>query len=319
MKYSFVIIAYNEENNIALCIKSILQQKDLGGDYEIIMVDDGSHDKTPDIIKWFMNGNKNIKLVRDGKNHGRGYGRYVGARKAKGSYVAMVDADTILPKSWLSTCIKHINKYDVVGGIAVPDGDVAYVYRRFHLKPKAVMGSVGVTGCNGLYKHRVFKKVTFDKNLRDGEDVDFNHRATDAGVSTFCIPGLSVDHQEHKSFGRSIMWLYQSGVGATRQLIRFKEVRLPDIAFIVTLTAAIIGIMILALTGSGLGLILPIVCLIGASFLHLRGKFDMRFSKAGALLGALIVNTVLILCYYVGRLIGPIAYLLKLNQSGAKQ
>jgi glycosyltransferase involved in cell wall biosynthesis len=305
MKYSFILIAYNEEHNISACIDSIMAQTALGSGYEIIVVDDGSTDKTPTIVRKLLKKNSRIKLVSDGHNHGRGYGRYVGVNTAKGELIGMVDADIILPTNWLAVCLRHIKNHDVVGGIAVPDGDVAYVYNLFKLKPKPVMGSTSITGNNGLYKRKVFEKVTFDKNLREGEDVDFNHRSLSAGFSSSAIPDLAVEHQEHKSFPRSMFWLYQSGIGATRQLFRFKEIRLPDLAFASTVAAFVLAIVLIWWAKTYLGFVLPLLALFGASFMHLRSKFLLPFEKTLAIVGSLIVNTTLISCYYTGRLVGP--------------
>jgi glycosyltransferase involved in cell wall biosynthesis len=314
MKYSFIIIAYNEEHNLEACIESILNQELLGKSYEIIVIDDGSRDQTPTIVKGLSKKNNQIKLVSDGLNHGRGYGRYTGVKTSHGDYIIMVDADILLPKEWLSICLKNIKKHDVVGGIAVPDGDVAYIYNRFKLKPKTVMGSTSITGNNGFYRRTVFDKVNFDKNLREGEDVDFNHRSLAAGFSSFSIPKLSVEHQEHKSFIRTMHWLYQSGVGATRQLFRFKEIRLPDLAFAATLGATILALVLCLVSGSPLWFIFPLLCVFGASFMHLKGKFWLTFRRPIASLGSLCLNTILIFCYYVGRLVGPLVYVVQVKK-----
>jgi glycosyltransferase involved in cell wall biosynthesis len=307
MKYSFILIAYNEERNITQCIESILSQEDLGSSYEILVIDDGSHDKTSEYVQVMMKSNKKIRLLGDSRNHGRGYGRYVGVAKSTGSLVAMVDADIILPKTWLKTCLKAISKNDVVGGIAVPDGDVAYLYRRFRLKPKTVMGgSTTITGNNGLYKREVFKKAEFNKNLREGEDVDFNHQLKATSFSSRCIAGLVVEHQEHKSLLRSMFWLYQTGIGATRQLANFKEVRLPDMAFFGTVLALVFSVMISLITKNAVWLILPLLCLAGTSFMHLHTKFGVSLKGLFMWLCAFVVNTVLIFCYYVGRLVATI-------------
>lgn len=303
MTYSFVLIAYNEENTIITCIQSILAQDELGEDFEIIIADDGSRDSTRQLVTDFAAQNHRVRLIGDGKNHGRGFGRYSGVNAAQGEYVIMVDTDIVLPRNWLAIALAHTNEYDVVGGIAVPDGDVAYVYRRFKLKPKTVMGTTTITGNNGLYKREVFKKLNFDPNLREGEDVDFNNRALPLGVREFCIPGLTVEHQEHKSFPRSMLWLYQSGVGATRQFIRFREIRLPDLAFAATIATLALAIAVNIIYGSPLGYAIPLLGIIGASLLHLRGKFYLGASPFGSL-AALVTNSLLIFCYYVGRLTG---------------
>lgn len=315
MKYSFVLIAFNEQNTIAACIASILAQQQLGGQYEILVVDDGSTDDTRAIVATLAKQNKHITLVSDGRNHGRGYGRYQGVRHASGDYVIMVDTDILLPEDWLATCLKHSDAYDVVGGIAVPDGDAAYVYRRFKLRPKTVMGSTTITGNNGLYRRAIFDKVNFDPQLREGEDVDFNHRSQAAGFSSFCVPGLTVEHQEHKSFLRSMQWLYQSGVGATRQLFRFKQVRLPDLAFAATALSLVAAIGLLTIVGNPFGFVVPLAGITGTAFMHLRSKFELPLGQIASVLGALGVNSILITCYFAGRLAGPFVYAWNLRRS----
>jgi glycosyltransferase involved in cell wall biosynthesis len=310
MKYSFVIIVYNEEENIKKCIESIIVQKGLGTNYEILVVDDGSKDATASIVDGLAKYNKRINIISDGGNHGRGYGRYIGVERSKGEYICMVDGDILLPKTWLQSCLKHIIKYDVVGGIAVPDGDVAYIYRRFKLTPKVVAGSTTITGNNGMYRRDIFFKVSFNKNLRDGEDVDFNHRAQDAGISEFCIPGLTVEHQESKSFVTSMVWLYQSGVGATRQLLKFREIRLPDMSFAITFFCLIGAVILSIVTSFMVWLLAPVLCVLGASFLHTRGKFRIQLFNPRAI-GAILTDALLIISYYAGRSIGMLVYVTK--------
>lgn len=304
MKYSFVIIAYNEAEHIATTIASIKALDKLGDNYEIIVVDDGSRDRTSPIVHELMQADKRISIIGDGQNHGRGHGRYVGAEESTGDYVIMIDADIRLPKTWLATCLENLNNHDIVGGIAVPDGDVGYIYRHFRLKPKTIMGSTTITGNNGCYKRNVFSKLTFDKNLHNGEDVDFNKRAIAAGISEYCIPGLTVEHQENKPLWRSLSWLAESGVGATRQLIRFKEIRMPDIAFFLTLMAFVVALLFKYWDGGWLWSLAPLGMLLGASFMHLRSKFYLAGNRPFAALFAYFTDVLHIFCYYVGRLAG---------------
>jgi GT2 family glycosyltransferase len=171
------------------------------------------------------------------------------------------------------------------------------------------MGSTTITGNNGMYKRSMFAKVSFDKNLREGEDVDFNHRSKAAGFSSYCIPGLTVEHQEHKSFLRSMQWLYQSGIGATRQLFRFREIRLPDLAFFATIGSLLLAIVLACVAGTALGFMVPVLGVLGASVLHMRGKFYLPSSRPLAVIGALATDALLVACYYVGRTVGPFVYL----------
>ena len=309
MRYSFVLISFNEAANIAACIASIDRQEGLGSDYEILVVDDGSTDETPNIVRKTSQFAPHVRLITDGKNHGRGFGRWRGVNESRGDYVVMVDADIVLPADWLATALPYLRNHDVAGGIAVPDGDVAYVYRRFNLRPKTVMGSTVITGNNGIYKRAVLEKVNFDPALREGEDVDFNHRSAAAGFTSVCAPGLTVEHQEHKSFPRSMQWLFQSGVGATRQLARFRKIRRPDLAFGATFLAAVAATGATATLGWWWSFALPGIGVCGAAFLHVQEKFHLSIKQLPDSLGAWLTDCLLIGCYYVGRVAGVVPLL----------
>lgn len=308
MKYSFVILAFNEELNITICIDAITRLHSLGNSYEIVVFDDGSHDQTAPLIKKYMKHNKHVRLIGDGHNHGRGYGRYSGVSQSSGDYVVMVDADIFLQPEWLDITMGYMDRYDVAGGIAVPDGDVHYIWRRFKLQPKVAMGSTTITGNNGIYKRQVFSTLNFNKSLRNGEDFDFNHHAIAAGYTEICVPGLTVEHQEHKTFSGSAGWLYESGVGATRHLINFHEIRLPDVAFAATLFSMLAAIILSSVGGYYVLFIIPVLSTLGAGFMHIRGKFYLSRNQPLACAGAVLTDATFIGCYYVGRLVGFFAY-----------
>ena len=195
IKVSFVIPAYNEEKNIANCIASILHQEELK-DYEIIVVNDGSKDKTSKIVKGLIKKNKSIQLLDLKANKGRGNARYIGVKKAGEDYVSFVDADIILPKHWLKTCLKNLGEgFDAVGGIAVPDGDVTYISQRFKLNPKIIPHTTGITGSNAIYKKEVFREIELNSKLRGGEDTDLNWKIDKAGFKIKLISNLTVEHK----------------------------------------------------------------------------------------------------------------------------
>lgn len=104
---SAVIPTYNEEKSIANCIESLLKQsyKPL----EIIVVDDGSKDKTLDILKEYEIG------VYKQKHKGPGTARNFGASKAKGEILIFVDADMTFDKDFIKDLIKPIVEGKAVG------------------------------------------------------------------------------------------------------------------------------------------------------------------------------------------------------------
>ena len=106
---SIIIPTYNEEKDIEECIRTLLKQN--YKDKEIIVVDDGSSDRTVEIVKKF----KKVKLIK-GEHKGTGFSRNLGARKAKGKILVFVDADMAFPKNYLQLLVKPIiNDEKVIG------------------------------------------------------------------------------------------------------------------------------------------------------------------------------------------------------------
>ena len=301
-KVSFTIIAYNEEKNIANCINSILAQEGLKN-YEIVVVNDGSKDNTSKIVRSLSNLNKNINFIDLKKNKGRGFARYTAVKNAKGDYVAFVDADIILPKHWLKSCLKYLKDYDAVGGTAVPDGDVSYVYEKFELKPRIIPQTTETTGSNSFYKKKVFNNFDFNRNLKFGEDSDLNLRLKKNGFKLKGINDLIVEHRENKSLINSIKFAYQNGKGASRQLYKYKKIRLPDLAFF-GFIFIIIASSLSSLFLSKYVLFLIVLYPLLTSFLHIRSKFYFTINKSLSYLLAIMVNYPMMLAYYIGRILG---------------
>jgi glycosyltransferase involved in cell wall biosynthesis len=89
-KISVIIPVYNAQNYINRCIDSILNQTI--EELEIIIVDDGSTDKTPEISNNYASNHSNIMVIHK-TNEGQGIARNSGLAIAKGDYIAFVDAD----------------------------------------------------------------------------------------------------------------------------------------------------------------------------------------------------------------------------------
>jgi glycosyltransferase involved in cell wall biosynthesis len=101
MKISVIIPAYNEEKDIINCLNSLKKQS--CKNFEIIVVDDGSTDKTLDVIKKF----KNVKIIK--QNHkGPGSARNLGAKKAKGEILVFIDADMSFNKNYINNLVRPI-------------------------------------------------------------------------------------------------------------------------------------------------------------------------------------------------------------------
>ncbi|PBJ12699.1 glycosyltransferase family 2 protein [Flavobacterium sp. ACN6] len=90
---SILTPTYNTEKFIRATIKSV--QKQTYQNWEMILVDDASTDKTVSIIEVFAQNDSRIKLFRLSKNSGNGFARNQALEKASGKYIAYLDADDI--------------------------------------------------------------------------------------------------------------------------------------------------------------------------------------------------------------------------------
>ena len=300
---SFIIIAYNEEKIIARCIDSILTQNEVAN-VSILVVDDGSKDNTAKIVASYTKNDARVKLHQLSKNEGRGAARAAGIKVATGTYLAFIDADIVLPANWLQVCLSYMDRFDAVGGIAVPDGDVNYVYVRFNLDPKNVKHTTVVSGCNGLYKKKIFETITFDSSLREGEDVALNHLMIENGLQTHSIQDLVVDHKEAKSYIKSLCWLYQSGIGAARQFKRYRKIRLPDMAFVGFLLITSGSVAIANYVHNYFLLLSVPIYICITSALLLLTRFHVHLKEGVKFIFAIFVNSTFIAMYYIGRIIG---------------
>jgi GT2 family glycosyltransferase len=300
---SFVIIAYNEERNIGRTLASIAGLSGLGA-HEIIVVNDGSRDGTAGVVRELAAASPRIRLIDLAQNRGRGWARNTGVRAARGDLIATVDADIVLPQDWLVRVRAALPGHAAVGGTAVPDGDVAYLHRRFGLTPRPAGHSIAVTGSNALYRRDTFALASFDASLREGEDSALNHAMCSNGLSLATVPGLLVEHTEDKSLPTSLRWLFDVGRGATRQFVAYREVRGPDLVTAAWLVAVAAGAGLAAAGYWPAALAVPAVLVAGASAQHVRTRFATPAGHAPRVLGAIAVDALLLTAYFAGRLAG---------------
>ncbi|MFH1186973.1 MAG: glycosyltransferase family 2 protein [Candidatus Levyibacteriota bacterium] len=110
MKISFVIPAYNEENYLGDCIDSVLEEaRGKNYDFEIIVVNNASTDKTKQVAKSF----KNVKVV-DELEKDLVCARKAGYLASTGDLIANIDADTRLTSKWIEKVLSEFSNPEVV-------------------------------------------------------------------------------------------------------------------------------------------------------------------------------------------------------------
>ena len=119
MKLSLIVPCYNEEKNISLLQKAVIDTfKDCSYDYEIIFIDDGSKDATWNELKK-IHGQQlcTIKAIRFSRNFGKEAAIFAGLQHASGDYISLIDADLQQPPEMVRSMVNILEEnqqYDVV-------------------------------------------------------------------------------------------------------------------------------------------------------------------------------------------------------------
>jgi len=123
MKLSFVIPVYNEQDSLKQLYSEIIENiKEYK--YEIIFIDDGSTDKSYNILQKLANDDKNVKLIKFRKNFGKSAGLNMGFDAAEGDIVFTMDADLQDDPKEIPQFIKKLDEgYDMVTGWKVKRRD----------------------------------------------------------------------------------------------------------------------------------------------------------------------------------------------------
>ena len=194
--FSIVLPAYNEKDNIVTAITSANNYlKRRYKSYEIIVVNDGSTDKTEEIVKRMMKTNEGLRLVSHAANRGYGATLRSGFEEAQGKLIFYTDSDNQYDIGELDTLIPLMKELDIAAGYRINRQDpwmrivTASVYNQIirwllGLKIKDVDCSFK------LYKKEVFDGIKLKSNtgLLDAEIL------IKAGKKGFKIGQIGVTH-----------------------------------------------------------------------------------------------------------------------------
>lgn len=181
MLISVVICAYNEEKGISKCIENLKNLDFPKENYEIVVVDNASTDKTSEIAK-----SLGARVVLE-KEKGIAHARQKGSEEARGEIIAFTDADTIVPKNWLKTIAEAFAKDEKLVGFGgtyrINSGSFLsrFVMNNgmypLYLFGKIVTGGWILIGPNMAYRKWAFEKTGgFNTSLPQGEDTDISQK-----------------------------------------------------------------------------------------------------------------------------------------------
>lgn len=175
-KVSVIIPAYNREKFIARAIQSVLAQ--IYGDYEIIVVDDGSTDNTANIVKQF--GGK-VKYILQ-PNGGSASARNRGIKESQGEYIAFLDSDDFWVPEKLNEQVKVLDNNPNVGIVYAKMPIVNEKGEQVGMKPSQPSGKNfkelleiwgDIPTSTVLTRRECFDKAGFfDTSLKTMQDID---------------------------------------------------------------------------------------------------------------------------------------------------
>lgn len=168
-KISVAIVVYNAEPFIEDCISSVLNQS--YQNFEIIISDDNSNDRTKEIIKSFKD--KRIKLIENEKRNFISGNRNIAMKAVKGEYVFFTDADCVVNRYWLEEGLRTLQMEGVIGvrGHTIYEHPFPTIADRVTIFDKM---SNHYATCNIAYVRRHLNTIGyFDSSMRYGrEDTD---------------------------------------------------------------------------------------------------------------------------------------------------
>jgi glycosyltransferase involved in cell wall biosynthesis len=131
VELSVVIPVYNEEDNLPLLwpeLRGVLEQ--MGVSFEVVFVDDGSRDRSAEIIRGMREVDPRVRLVRLKANAGETAATDAGFKAARGQRVVTMDADLQNDPHDIPALIQHLEQWDAATGWRVARGDGDSLVRR---------------------------------------------------------------------------------------------------------------------------------------------------------------------------------------------
>ncbi len=220
---SIVIISYNTKNITKNCLDSVitsLQSSNIP--YEIVVVDNNSHDGSQEMLQEFKKNHPDITtLLLEKENIGFGRGNNLGVQRAKGNYILFLNSDTVILDNAIANLFDFYTKHDgrihflgakLLNKDMTQQPSAAYfftlpvVFAALFLRgdywgltrfsPNAVKKVDWISGACIFTKKELFQKTGgFDKDIfMYMEEVDLLYRAKQLGYDTYIYPKARIIH-----------------------------------------------------------------------------------------------------------------------------
>lgn len=225
-KISVIVPIYNAEKYISKCVDSILVQT--FSDYEIILIDDGSTDKSGKIIDAIAQKDSRIKVIHQ-FNKGVTKARYKGVLESRGEWIMFVDADDKLFEYSLKDLYEPVEKgdYDIIVGTRYTN--CTNVLSRQEYIDKFILYNFPHTVCSRLYRRDLLDDFAFDipPEIVKGEDYIINLRVCFKNKKeVYVVKKLVYNHNNFNA--SSCITTFRSTLDYEVQFSKYRDLSFPE-------------------------------------------------------------------------------------------
>jgi len=223
-RVSVVLPTFNRADMLAACLRALDAQRLSPADYEVVVVDDGSTDRTPAVIGQWTSRTGMARRAYSRANGGPAAARNDGIRRARGALIAFLDDDCIPDADWLPSLLDAFPADASCAGIGgrivgASDALVArYVdWRGLLVHQRSGDGIVYLVTANALFQKRCLLEVGgFDERFRwaGGEDPELARRLRARGYYLLATERARVVHRHRETFRELMDMATRYGRGA---------------------------------------------------------------------------------------------------------
>lgn len=205
---SVIIPVYNVEDYLGACLDSI--RKQTYRNLDILLINDGSTDKSPEICGVYAKDDSRIRIVHQ-ENNGLAYTRNQGVKNAIGSYILFVDSDDVLREDhYIETLFHALQKYDASIAISdmpsfldgretMPKDETPNVAPTLFSAEEAIRASCynqpfGLSACGRLCEANLYQGITFPEG-KLYEDFATFYRVLDHAKQVVFVPSVHYDYR----------------------------------------------------------------------------------------------------------------------------
>ncbi|MFC1906271.1 glycosyltransferase [Chloroflexota bacterium] len=231
MQISIIIPMYNAEGTIIQTLKSLENQTIR--DFDIVIVDDGSQDTSPELVKQFSNqSNLLIKLIKQ-VNSGPAKARNLGVQNSNGEIIIFLDSDCITPPNWIEMMIEPL-KGNVIGcncGYRVKNKNsliARYINNEIAYRHEKMLGQkIGTIGTySASFVKSIFTKAggfNTEYTSANAEDFDLGFTINRMGYSIRFTGETFVWHFHVDSVNKYLKQQFSRGYWRVKMYLRNKD------------------------------------------------------------------------------------------------